>query len=142
MELRALQAALPDIQALGASLVAVTPDTGSALADAKRANNLSYQVLSDVDHGVALTFGIVFRVSDSIKDLYLHLGIDLGVRHGNSSSVWLLPVRATYVVDHRGIIRRAALDVDFKKRMEPADMIGALKVIAAEEAKPLGPIQP
>jgi peroxiredoxin len=126
LELRALQRALPEIERLGATLAAVTPDTGGALAAAKRDNHLGYEVLSDVDQGVGLTFGIIFRVPDAIKALYLRLGIDLGVRHGNSTGEWLLPLPATYVVDRAGVIRHAELDPDFKHRMEPEDIVSAL----------------
>jgi peroxiredoxin len=128
-ELRALQGALPDIEGLGATLVAITPDTGAALAAAKQANNLSYHVLSDVDFGVSLTFGLAFRVPDAIKDLYTRRGVDLGARHGNSLGTWLLPIPATYVVDRSGIIRHADLDVDFRRRMEPADIVRMLQTI-------------
>src|SRR5260370_33131137 len=46
-ELTALQQTVPGIAARGASLGAITPDTGAALAAAKRDNALCYQVLSD-----------------------------------------------------------------------------------------------
>jgi peroxiredoxin len=64
LELKALQQSLAEIERLGATLVAITPDTGAALASAKRKNGLAYEVLSDVDNGVGLTFGIIFRVPE------------------------------------------------------------------------------
>jgi peroxiredoxin len=127
--LRALEGALPDIERLGATLIAITPDTGSALAEAKQANNLSYNVLSDVDFGVSLTFGLVFRVPNAIKELYMRRGIDLGARHGNNVGTWLLPIPATYLVDRGGIVRYADLDVDFRRRMEPDDIVRMLQTI-------------
>src|SRR5260370_27587639 len=69
-ELTALQQTVPGIAARGASLVAITPDTGAALAAAKRDNALAYQVLSDVDLGLGLQVGFVVRVPDPIRDLY------------------------------------------------------------------------
>jgi peroxiredoxin len=127
LELQALQQALPEIEAHGASLIAVTPDTGAALAAAKRANGLDYQVLSDLDNGVGLAFGIVFRVPETIRTLYRGLGLDLGARHGNRTGEWLLPLPATYIVDRQGVIRHAELDADFTHRMEPADIIRVLQ---------------
>ena len=133
-ELAALQEAAPDISARGASLVAITPDTGAALASAKRDNALGYEVLSDLDLGVALQFGLVYRVPDRIRDLYRRLDIDLGARHGSAhDDVWLLPIPATYVVDRRGLVRFAEVDCDFRRRMEPAAIIGALDALAAEQ---------
>ncbi|HEV2546594.1 MAG TPA: peroxiredoxin-like family protein [Stellaceae bacterium] len=126
LELKALQETLPEIEHQGATLAAITPDTGTAFAAIKRAHELGFEVLSDVDNGVGLTFGIIFRVPLAIKELYLRLGIDLGARHGNATGEWLLPVPATYIVDRHGVIRHAELDPDFKQRMEPKEIVRSL----------------
>lgn len=132
LELKALQEALPEIEALGATLVAVTPDTGAALVSDQRRQNVSYCVLSDADNGVGMMFGVIYRVPDAIRELYLGFGLDLGARHGNAG--WFLPIPATYIVDRSGIIRHAELEIDFRRRMEPADIIGKLREIAADDA--------
>ncbi|MGO8920401.1 MAG: peroxiredoxin-like family protein [Stellaceae bacterium] len=133
LELAALQQALPEIERLGATLVAITPDTGAAFAAAKRQNGLAYEVLSDVDNGLGLTLGIVFRVPEAIGAQYRRLGVDLGARHGTSDDAWLLPLPATYIVDRAGIIRHAELDPDFKHRMEPAQIIRVLGDLVANQ---------
>jgi peroxiredoxin len=131
-ELTALQQAVPEIAARGATLVAITPDTGAALASAKRDNALRYEVLSDLDLGVALQFGLAYRVPDRIRELYRRIDLDLGARHGSAhDDVWLLPIPATYIVDRRGIVRFAEVDCDFRRRMEPAAIIRALDELAA-----------
>lgn len=132
-ELRALQQAVPDIVARGASLAAITPDTAAALASAKRDNALGYEVLSDLDLGLGLQFGLVFRVPDAIRDLYRRINLDLGARHGNAHDVWLLPIPATYIVDRSGMVRFAEVDCDFRRRMEPAQIVRALDELRAEE---------
>jgi peroxiredoxin len=131
-ELNALDEIHQEIQRLGASLVAVTPDTGGAIAAAKRDNRLSFDVLSDADNGLALQFGLVYCLPEPARRHFVALGVDLAVRHGNES--WLLPIPATYVVDRSGIIRHAELDVDFRSRMEPADILAELRRISAEES--------
>jgi peroxiredoxin len=130
LELKALQETLPEIEHQGATLAAITPDTGTAFAATKRANELGFKVLSDLDNGVGLTFGIIFRVPQAIKELYFRLGIDLGARHGNATGEWLLPVPATYIVDRHGMIRHAELDPDFKRRMEPNEIVRALSALS------------
>jgi peroxiredoxin len=120
-----LQEVLPDIEARGASAVAITPDTGAAFAAVKRDNRLDFDILSDLDFGLALLFGIVFKLPDAIRDLYLQLGIDLGARHGNRHA-WLLPIPATYIVDRQGIITHANVDPDFRRRMEPSEILKVL----------------
>ena len=125
LELGALQEALPDIEARGGSTVAITPDTGGAFAAVKRDNRLGFEILSDLDYGLELLFGIVFKLPDAIRNIYLRLGINLGARHGNRHA-WLLPIPATYIVDRRGIITHANVDPDFRRRMEPSEIIAAL----------------
>lgn len=134
LELAALQEALPEIERLGATVLAVTPDTGAALSQVKRRLGLTFDVLSDVDNGVGLLFGVIFRVPETVRDVYLERGIDLGARHGNRAGAWLLPMPATYIVDRRGIIRHAMVELDFRRRMEPADILAVLRVLAAEAA--------
>ncbi len=129
MELEALQEIFPDVARRGAALVAITPDTAADFIADKRANGVGFEVLSDVDNGVALLFGLAFRVPDYIRDLWLKLGIDLGARHGNDSGTWLLPVPATYIVDRRGRVRHAHVDPDFRRRLEPAEILSHLRAL-------------
>jgi peroxiredoxin len=128
LELEALQAKLPDIERLGANLVAVTADTGAALRAAKKEHGPPFEVLSDVDHALGLQFGIIYRLPDEIRSVYLEQGIDLAARHGNDAC--LLPVPATFVVDQRGEIRHAYVDGNFTHRMEPQDIVEAVRAIS------------
>jgi peroxiredoxin len=129
MELEALQAIAPMIEASGATLAAITPDTGAEFIADTRRHALDFEVLSDADNGVALLFGLLFRVPDFIRDLWLRLGIDLGARHGNPTGTWLLPIPGTYIVDRRGRIRHAHVDPDFRKRMEPEEILRRLAAV-------------
>jgi thiol-disulfide isomerase/thioredoxin len=49
-----LAAALPEIRALEASLVAITPETGGRALTARRNHNADFEVLCDIDCGVGL----------------------------------------------------------------------------------------
>ena len=60
---------------------------------------MDLKVLSDVDYGVAMSYGVLFRMPDETKAHYSGLGFDLGARHG--SPVEMLPIPATYVIDAR-----------------------------------------
>ena len=128
--LKALEAALPEIEAVGGQLVALTPDTGHHLADTKRGQQLSYQVLSDVDGTVGLQFGVLFRAPAAYREVLAGYGIDLAERHGNEGG--FIPLPATYVVDRGGIVRYAFVNIDFTRRADPAAVVAALKHIQAE----------
>ena len=125
-ELRALQAAKDKFKSLNASLVVLTPETGDLPRLLKRNLGLDLKVLSDVDYGVAVSYGVLFRVPEETKAHYLGLGVDFGVRHG--SSVAMLPIPATYVIDRGGSIRSAFVAHDFTVRQEPDEIIEALRV--------------
>src|SRR5271167_4449062 len=67
MELEALQTALPDIQRLGASLVAISPQLERYGRSIHRRLNLGFDVLTDRGLQVASQFGLVFVLPDYLK---------------------------------------------------------------------------
>ena len=121
--------ALPDIAAAGGSFVAIWPETGGLARRIKRERGLGFDLLVDVDNGVAMQFGIVFRMPDLYRQLLVDHGVDLTQRHGNAA--WMLPVPATYVIAPDGLIGYAFVDGDFTNRAEPDAIIRALKELAA-----------
>jgi peroxiredoxin len=130
LELRALQQALPEIDKLGANLIAISPekpDNGIVLTEK---NKLTFPVLSDFKNAVARQFGIVFRVGDKVQDLSRNVfRNDLALRNGEDS--YELPVPATFVIDGGGIVRFAHVNVDYMTgRVEPEEVIAALEAIA------------
>ena len=122
--LQALELALPSIEAAGAQLAALTPDTGSHLIATKRRHGLSYEILSDVDGAVGLQFGVLFRAPQSYRELLIGRGIDLEERHGNAG--WLIPMPATFVINQSGVIQYAFVNVDFTRRAEPDEIVQVL----------------
>jgi peroxiredoxin len=108
--LRALDGAAPGIRAAGARAIAITPDTGDLPRNFKRDRRLDLEILSDLDLGVSLSFGLVSVVPTEIKNRLLRRGLDLCASHG--LAIWMLPMPATYVLDQRGIIRRACVGPD------------------------------
>jgi peroxiredoxin len=128
-ELEALREASSDIAATGATLVAVTAeDCGGALAS-KRKQQLEFEILCDMENGLALEFGLVFRVPPDFRDNYRGAGIDFPLIYGNDS--WFLPVPATYVIGRDGIIAHAYVNPDFRERLDPGDILAALKKLPA-----------
>lgn len=130
-ELEALRDATPEIAASGGLLVAVTAeDKGGALA-AKRDRNLDFEILCDLENGLGLAFGLLFRVPPDFRDNYREIGVDFPLIYGNES--WFLPVPATYVIDRKGIIRHGYINPDFRERMEPGEIVSVLKTLRQEQ---------
>ena len=124
LELRAYQGLLPKIKALGASVLAISPQTIDASRKTALNNALSFDVLSDSGCQIARDYGIVFEIPDPLKLLYTELGHALPDYNGTED--WLLPVPATFIIDRRHHIALAHIDVDYTKRYEPADAIAIL----------------
>ncbi len=127
LELRALQQVLPDLQARGAHLIAVTPETPDHLADTVREAGLDYSVLTDLHDQVAQHYGLAFTLPEALRALYTQWGIDLPGRNGDDS--YSLPIPATFVIDTDATIRAAFVNVDYTQRMEPTAIIRALDAL-------------
>ena len=136
-ELDALKDAAQDIAASGATLVAVTAeDCGGALT-AKRQRKLDFEILCDLENGLGLTFGLLFRVPPDFRDNYRGIGVDFPLIYGNDS--WFLPIPATYVIDRDGRIRHAYVNPDFRERLDPQEIIAVLKTLQVQEERDLAP---
>jgi peroxiredoxin len=123
--LTALAEALPLIEVAGASLLALTPETGGLPLVMKHDKKARFAVLSDVDCGIGLAAGIIFRIPKLYRARLEAVGINLPERHGNSA--WFLPVPATFIVTQDGLIASRFVDADFTHRAEPADIIKTLR---------------
>ena len=125
LELRAYQELLPEIKKLGASLIAISPQTPDASLSTAEKNDLEFDVLSDVGSVVAQTYGITFSLPEELQILYRQWGIVLPESNGTDD--WTLPIPATFVINRDGRIVLAHLNVDYTQRLEPSDAISAIE---------------
>ncbi|HQT66986.1 MAG TPA: peroxiredoxin-like family protein [Acetobacteraceae bacterium] len=129
--LDALSDSLPEIEASGASLLALTPETGGLPLVMKERHQARFEVLSDVDCGVGLNAGVIFRLPRLYRARLEKAGLHARERHGNDT--WFLPVPATYIVGTDGLVAWRFADVDFVRRPEPADILAALRRLPAQD---------
>lgn len=132
MELQALQASLADFRALGASLVAISPQTAVNSRKSVRQNALDFPILSDTHNDVAAAFGLRFELPGYLVDLYKSLRNDLPAF--NDDPAWTLPMPARYVIGSDGVILYAEVNPDYTRRPEPEDMLPALRRAASVPA--------
>jgi peroxiredoxin len=125
MELGALQQALPQIRAAGATLVAISPELPDRAMDTQARHALEFDVLSDVGNRVSEAFGLAFELPEQLRPIYTRLGIDIPAFNGDDR--FTLPVPATYVVDGDGIIRYHFVNVDYTQRLEPDELLRHLR---------------
>jgi hypothetical protein len=90
VELVALQKVLPDIVALGASLVAISPQLPEHNRELSRSRALGFPILTDRGNEVATRFGLTFTLPDYLRALYGTFPLDLAKYNGDAS--WTLPM--------------------------------------------------
>ena len=129
LTLRAYQAALPAITALGATLVAVSPQTPDNSLTTVEKKELTFPVLSDAGNAVARAYGLVFSLSEDVRPLYTAIGSALPAYNGDQS--WELPMAGTFVIARGGTARLAFVDPDYTHRLEPAEIVAALRDLTA-----------
>lgn len=121
-ELAALSRNLTEIEQLGASLVAITPELPDRSSETKLKNDLSFKILHDQNLEVARSFGLVFPVTDRLLSLYKNV-FQLDLPEINGSETYELPMPATYVIGRDGVIQYAFAKIDHTIRAEPEDIL-------------------
>lgn len=128
LELRALQQVLPEIEAKGATLVAISPETPDSSLSTQEKNELSFEVLSDRGNIVAKQFGLVFTLDQSLRPIYESFGIDIPGYNGDDS--FELPLPATYVLAPDGTIIFNYANADYTQRLDPTEIMTVLDNMA------------
>ncbi|HEY4094870.1 MAG TPA: peroxiredoxin-like family protein [Baekduia sp.] len=126
IQLRAYERMLPELGALGATLVAVSPQLPDGSLSTVEKNALTFPVLSDVGNHVARAYGLVFTVPEAVQRFYLDdKGVDLAAINGDAA--WELPVPGCFVIGADGRVLLADADPDYTRRLEPAAILEALR---------------
>lgn len=120
LDLRELQNFLPKINALGATVLAVSPQKPDDALTAKEKNNLGFEVLSDAYQKVIKKYNIQFDPGDDY-----HKRRDLTLLNGDGSRT--LPIPATFVINKNRIVEAAHVEANYTQRMKPSDIIDVLK---------------
>ncbi len=121
LQLRSYQEVLPRIRQLGASVVAISPQTLEATLTTAEKKELAFAVLSDRSDQVARAYGLAFKVPARLDEIQRGFGIDIPAANGDTSNE--LPVTATFVVASDGRVAFRHLDVDWRRRLEPAKLL-------------------
>jgi peroxiredoxin len=119
LELQALADVYPEIERLGAALVALSPYASDKLSSPGERAKLPFRILKDPVCRVASLYGLAFSVSEHLEAT----GFALGSPRPPSNQGWLLPIPATYVVDATGRVVLSYLDADYTTRLEPKEII-------------------
>lgn len=120
------QSILPELKALGATLLAVSPQTPDASLSIKEKNELQFEVLSDNGNIVARKYTTVFQYGAMPLKTMADLGYDFDSFYSDDSRE--LPIPATFIIEQDGTITFAkSAGGDYRNRIEPSDILTSLK---------------
>lgn len=125
IQLKAYQDNLDKFQEAGGQLIAVSPESMESATTTVKKHDIKFEILTDNLNKEARKYGLVFKLNNDLKEVYLKFGLDLEKNQGNDT--WELPIPATYVISKQGKIIYSFLNVDYVQRSEPADIIKALE---------------
>jgi peroxiredoxin len=124
--LQFLQNSLPEFKKYGANLLALTPELPDKSLSTTEKHELQFEVLSDVGNKIAKQYGLVYKLTDDLSEIFQN---KLGLKNYNGDDSSELPITATYVIDVKGIIQYAFLDADYRKRADISEIIDVLKTV-------------
>ncbi len=122
-ELQYLEMHAPEARALGAEVLAVSPDPSRDAAAVAQALQLGFPVGSDADNEVARRFGLPVEQDDPLRRALT------GAGRGDARAPRELPTPALYVLDRGGVVRFAYVSDASHLRAEPGEWLRALRRI-------------
>ena len=123
----------PGLQALGATLTAVSPQVPERLVEIKRKHGLGFRVATDADAALARRFGVLYEFDDASKAAAKAKGAFIGDTTGTGT--WELPQPTAVVIDRNGVVAFADVSPDWLVRTEAEPIlkaVEALTLVAAE----------
>jgi peroxiredoxin len=115
---------LPELDAFGARLVAISPQSPDQSLSTAEKSELAFTVLSDPGCRVASSIGIAFQQADEVLGAQRQLGLDLAQVNAEGSTQ--LPRPTVLIVDQNRTVRFVDVQPDYHDRTEVADILAAL----------------
>src|SRR2546427_252942 len=127
-QLEAMNAIIPTVKEVKASLVAISPQTVHQCYLMADQHHLQFPLLSDEGNIVARQFGLVYRVPEYQQEIYQRAFVNLPFLNGDSS--WELPIPAVYFLGQQDSaeisVLYASQNPDYTERPEPGEIMGFL----------------
>ncbi|MBO6655681.1 MAG: AhpC/TSA family protein [Pseudomonadales bacterium] len=124
-EIEAYEDVQGELERMGCTYLAITPQKPVDAATLPS----NYDVVYDRDNLIAGRFGIVYELDHAERDLFQSWGLLLD--KVNESDKWELPVPATFILAQDRTIGFEYVDVDFRARCCPDQLIKELKSFTA-----------
>ena len=122
IHLRGFQKLLAEFNAVGAQVVAISPQLPDESLTTREKDELAFPVLSDVGLNTARAFGVAFELPKALLDLYADFEVLLEESNGVEGAKEL-PMPATFVIRADRSIAYAHVEADFTHRSEPLEVL-------------------
>jgi peroxiredoxin len=119
---------LPEIRALNASLIVLSPQLPEYTKPGAEKQRLGFPILFDRDNRVGEAYGLAFRLPDDLIAVYRRNGVDLPRYNGDES--WRLSIPAHIVIGSDGIAAAAEADPDYTRRPEVEPTVDIVRRLA------------
>jgi len=123
-QMQHLQDSLQLLTAKGAYVLGVTPETGWNIEKTREKTHASFSLVHDEGYKIMKAYDVSYKVDDPLYAKLKGYGIDLEKGNGNADHV--LPVPATYIIDHSGKIVFAHFDKDYTRRASVSQLMQVL----------------
>ena len=124
-QLEAMNAISGEIEAAGAALVAISPQTQKQAFFMHDQHKLRFPLLVDAQNALARQFGLVYHVPEDQQEIYGRTFVNLPFVNGDAS--WGLPIPATYVIDHDSTVLFTSANEDYTDRPEPLELLSHIE---------------
>jgi peroxiredoxin len=111
-------------------IVAISAETGQYTRQIKADAKARFPFLTDFGNGYALSLNLAVWVPDFMSSLIDGAGWDIPKYQGSEG--WILPIPSVFIVGQDGLIKARHVDPDYRRRMEPGDIIAAARNAALE----------
>ena len=125
--MRNLQDSLPMMNALGATVVAITPEKNEFIDETIQKTGASFSIIWDRHHKIMDDYKVSFKLKGTKNTVYKIGGIN--VRKNSGSDHRILPVPATYIVGTDGRIKGGYFNTDYTVRMPVKDILKVLNTL-------------
>ncbi len=123
--LEAMQSIHAELKGLGASLVAISPQTLKQNSFTVDQHRLAFPVLSDPGNQVGHKFGVVYKLPEELQELNRRIFVNLEFINGSKD--WELPMPAVFVIAGDGRISFAEAHADYTERTDPERIVRHLQ---------------
>lgn len=131
-QMEAMNAIVPELEKLGASLVAISPQTVHQSFLMADQHKLTFPLLSDAGNQVARKFDLVYRVPEYQQEVYRRAMVNLPFVNGDDS--WELPIPGTFIlaqhsrenVHQASEVLYSSVNPDYMDRPEPTDILARI----------------